>query len=164
MKQTEFSPGINADINNTVRACEFCQILQPNHQREPLLNDNTPTSSFESVSADFFSVAGKFFIIITDCLSGWPVIIFCGCDITAAVTIHQFCHYFHDVGGPVQLMTDGRHQLMNQEFATFLKHWGVWHDIFTTLIPVEWPPRGSCEENQTPGPVHTKIPSSPKCT
>ena len=54
---------------NTVRACEACQPLQPSQQREPLRNDDQPTRPFESVSADFFQVAGRSFLVIVDRLS-----------------------------------------------------------------------------------------------
>lgn len=58
-QQTVFWPGINSDIANTVHACEACQVLQPSQQQEPWMYDDNPTRPFESVSADFFVVAGK---------------------------------------------------------------------------------------------------------
>lgn len=79
-RQTVYWPGINADITNTVCTCEPCQVLQPSQQQESLLSDDTPTKTFESVSADFFSVAGKPFIVIADHLSGWSVVILCSRD------------------------------------------------------------------------------------
>ena len=73
-KQTVFWPGINSDITNTVRACEACQMLLPNQQREEYRNDDHHTLTYESISADHFQITGKYFLVIVDRLFGWPVV------------------------------------------------------------------------------------------
>ncbi|KAK7082111.1 hypothetical protein SK128_019223 [Halocaridina rubra] len=50
---------VGQDIKNTVNASELYQMLQPSQQQELLICDEKPTQPFESVFADFFSVAGK---------------------------------------------------------------------------------------------------------
>ncbi|XP_045105438.1 uncharacterized protein LOC123500957, partial [Portunus trituberculatus] len=127
-RQAVFWPGVDADIANTVRACEPCQILQPSQQQEPRLCDDNPTRPFESISADYFSVAGKTFLVIADRLSGWPVVVSCGTDTTSAATIRHFRRLFRDLGVPVRLRTDGGHQFASRDFSTFLERWGVLHD------------------------------------
>ncbi|XP_068225983.1 uncharacterized protein [Palaemon carinicauda] len=124
-RQSVFWPGIDSDIANTVGACEACQTLQPSQQQEPLLNDDNPTRPFESVSADFFVVAGKSFLVIADRLSGWPVVAPCKGDTTASNTIRIFCRYFREVGVPLRLRTDGGPQFTSAEFKDFMKRWGV---------------------------------------
>ena len=89
-RQTVFWPGIDSDINSTVRACEPRQVLQPSLQQEPLLSDDCPNRPFESVSDDFFTVSGKFFLVVIDRLSGWPVVVPCKGDTTAYNTIRIF--------------------------------------------------------------------------
>ncbi|XP_069985567.1 uncharacterized protein [Penaeus vannamei] len=69
-RQTVFWPGIDADIKSTVEACQPCQVMQPSQQQEPMQNDDHPTRPFESVSADFFTVAGKPFLVIAVSLAG----------------------------------------------------------------------------------------------
>ncbi|XP_076044722.1 uncharacterized protein LOC143027334 [Oratosquilla oratoria] len=81
-RQTVFCPGIDSDIKGTVEAYGSHQVLRPSQQQEPLLCDDRPTWPFESVSADFFHVAGKSFLVIADRLSGWPVIVSCTQDTT----------------------------------------------------------------------------------
>ncbi|XP_063591351.1 uncharacterized protein LOC134768457 [Penaeus indicus] len=134
-QQTVFWPGINADIVNTVRACEPCQRLQPSQQQEPLMLDDKPTRPFMSVSTDFFSVAGKHFLVYADRLSGWPVVIPCGTSATSASTIRFFRHLFCDLGVPVRLRTDGGPQFSSREFATFLQRWGVRHAMSSPHYP-----------------------------
>ena len=125
-------PGINSDIANTVRACEPCQVLLPSQQQEPYLIDNDqPTRPFESVSADFFSNAGKSFLVYADRFSGWPEVALCGTDTTTTQTIRFFPTFIRDLGVPVHLRTDGGPQFTSHEFADFLKRWGVEHDMST---------------------------------
>ena len=134
-KQTVFWPGINADITNTVRACESCQVMQPSQQQEPLMCDENPSRPFESVSADFFSIAGKSFLVYVDRLSGWPVVARCGTDTTAVSTIRHFSRIFRDLGVPVRLRTDGGPQFTSHAFKDFLHRWGVQHIMSTPHYP-----------------------------
>jgi len=133
--QTVFWPGINSDIANTVQACEPCQTLQPSQQKEPLLNDDHPTRPFESVSADFLSVAGKSFLVIVDRLSDWPVVVPCKGDTTSSNTIRMFCCYFREIGVPLRLRTDGGPQFTSQEFRSFADRWGVRHIVTSPHYP-----------------------------
>ncbi|XP_045135678.1 uncharacterized protein K02A2.6-like [Portunus trituberculatus] len=123
-RQAVFWPGVDADIANTVRACEPCQILQPSQQQEPRLCDDNPTRPFE-----------KAFLVIADRLSGWPVVVSCGADTTSAATIRHFRRLFRDLGVPVRLRTDGGPQFASREFSTFLERWGVRHDTSTPHYP-----------------------------
>ncbi|XP_064091594.1 uncharacterized protein K02A2.6-like [Macrobrachium nipponense] len=124
-RQSVFWPGIDSDIANTVRACEACQTLQPSQPQEPLMNDDNPTRPFKSVSADFFVVAGKSFLVVVDRLSGWPVVAPCQGDTTTSNTIRIFRRYFREVGVPLRLRTDGGPQFTSAEFKDFMKRWGV---------------------------------------
>ncbi|XP_064117609.1 uncharacterized protein K02A2.6-like [Macrobrachium nipponense] len=134
-KQTVYWPGINSDIANTVHACEPCQIMQPSQQQEPWLCNEKPSRPFESVSADFFSVAGKSFLVYVDRLSGWPVVVKFGTNTTAEATTRHFSHIFRDLGVPVRLMTDGGPQFTSSEFKNFLGRWGVQHVMSTPHYP-----------------------------
>lgn len=134
-RQTVFWPGIDSDIANTVRACEPCQVLQPSQQQEPLTCDDHPSRPFESVSADFFTVAGKSFLVIADRLSGWPVIVPCGADTTTSRTIQMFCRYFREVGVPLRLRTDGGPQFASADFRDFMERWGVHHVVTSPHYP-----------------------------
>ena len=134
-RQAVYWPGIDADIASTVRACGPCQVMQPSQQQEPRLCDDNPARPFESVSADYFSAAGKAFLVIADRLSGWPVVVSCGTDTTSSATIRHFRRFFRDLGVPVRLRTDGGPQFSSREFTTFLERWGVRHDMSTPHYP-----------------------------
>ena len=64
-RQSVFWPGIDRDIANTVAACSSCRQLVPSHCNEPLWQEEEEvlTRVFESVSADYFHVAGRTYLI-----------------------------------------------------------------------------------------------------
>ena len=134
-RQTVFWPGIDSDIKNTVEACDSCQQLLPSQQQEPYVCDDKPSRPFESVSADFFQVANKHFLVIADRLSGWPVLVPCGRDTTASTIIRKFCCYFREVGVPVRLRTDGGPPFTSHDFKRFTERWGVNHIISSPHYP-----------------------------
>ncbi|XP_045105471.1 uncharacterized protein K02A2.6-like [Portunus trituberculatus] len=134
-RQTVFWPGIDSDIVNAVRACEPCQVLQLSQQQDPLMYDDNPSRPFESVKADFFTVGGKFFLVIADRLSGWPVVVPCGAHTTATRTIQMFCLYFREVGVPIRLCTDGEPQFANADFQNFMERWDAHHIVTSPHYP-----------------------------
>ena len=99
------------------------------------MSDDHPEMPFESLSADIFSVAGKQFLVYVDRLSGWPVVYPLGTDITSAAIIRRFRWLFRDLGVPVRLRSDGGPQFTSQEFAEFLKRWGVRHIVTSPHYP-----------------------------
>ena len=135
-RQTVWWPNINNDIANVVRSCAACQVLLPSQQQEPyLISTDTPSRPFESVSADFFSIAGKSYLVYADRYSGWPAVGHCGNDTTTSKTIRLFRTFFRDLGVPIRLRTDGGPQFTSHDFADFLKRWGVIHDISSPHYP-----------------------------
>ncbi|XP_037779426.1 uncharacterized protein LOC119575967 [Penaeus monodon] len=109
--------------------------MLPSQQQEPLLCDENPTRPFQSVSADFFTTAGKFFLVYADRFSGWPAVVPCSSDTTSAATIRYFRHLFRDLCIPVRLRTDCGPQFTSREFAIFLERWGVRHYKSTPHYP-----------------------------
>ncbi|XP_069985586.1 uncharacterized protein [Penaeus vannamei] len=123
-RQVVWWPAINSDITNTVRAYQLCQVFLPSQQKEPIYDEDTVPKLFESASADFFSTAGKSYIVYVDWYSGWPVIRHCGTDNTTAATIRFFRTFFRDLGVPVRPRNDGGRQFTSHDFTDFLRRWG----------------------------------------
>ena len=134
-RQTVYWPGVDSDITSPVHACEPCQVLQPSQQQEPYRNNDNPTRPFESVSADFFQVAGKDFLVIADRLSGWPVVVPCSSGTTAQVLCRAICKFFRDVGAPLRLRSDGGTQFTSAEFRDCMMRWGVDHVVSSPHYP-----------------------------
>ncbi|XP_037789218.1 uncharacterized protein LOC119584601 [Penaeus monodon] len=102
------------------KPCKPYQTLQQSQQHEPFHSDDVSSRPFESVSADFFIVGGKAFLVIADNLSGWPTIIPCVADTYTFRTMWIFNCYFCEVGVPVRLRTDGWPQFSSSEFQSVL--------------------------------------------
>ena len=70
-RQTVYWPGVDRDVENTVQSCCSCRRYVPSHPNEPLWqNDAPPSRVFESVSADYFHVAGRTYLVYVDRKSG----------------------------------------------------------------------------------------------
>ena len=135
-RESVFWPGINSDIANTVNACNSCQELRPSNKKEEMKIEEPPERIFQKVSADFFSVAGRDFLVIVDRLSNWPVIFNYEKGQTKTRSlIHSFRKYFADVGIPEVLRTDGGPQFASREFRLFLEKFGVTHEMSTPYYP-----------------------------
>lgn len=135
-RQTVYWPGIDNDIANIVTSCSQCRPLLPRHQNEPLWQDDDPPSRvFESVSADYFHVAGRTFLVYVDRLSGWPYITSCSTPASAAQLVCHLRSIFTDTGVPVTLRTDGGPQFTSAAFRRFLARWGVDHRVTSPYNP-----------------------------
>ena len=127
-RQTVFWPGINNDIETTVRSCNQCQEHQSSQQKETLLQEPFPSRIFEQVALDFFSLAGKEFLVYTDRYSNWPVLFKFRKGETTAKKVIQACRKcFADLGVPERIRTDGGPQFKSAEFKQFLEKFGVTH-------------------------------------
>lgn len=73
------------------------------------------------MSADFFSVTEKHFLVVAVRLLGWPLVAICDSDTAAATTIRHFRRIFRDLSVPVCLRTDGWTQFTSQELSVFLE-------------------------------------------
>lgn len=91
--------------------------------------NNHSTRPFESISDNYFTVARKNFQVVVDCLSGWPVVVCCGTDTLAAMTICHFWSLFCYLGVPLCLRMDNGTYFMSQEVAGFFRCWGVCHKV-----------------------------------
>ncbi|XP_043223095.1 uncharacterized protein K02A2.6-like [Amphibalanus amphitrite] len=123
-------PGIDRDICNTVSACQSCRQLAASHQNEPLWRDEArPTRAFESVSADYFHVAGRTYLVYVDRLSGWPYVTVCPRTASADHLVTQLRQLFSQTGVPAVLRTDGGPQFASSTLRRFLDRWGVLHEM-----------------------------------
>lgn len=134
-RQSVFWPGLNNDIENVVRTCRQCRERLPSQQKEPLMDDPAPKRVFESVSADFFSAAGKCFLVYVDRLSGWPVVAKFPHDATARELISTLRKIFASTGVPNVLRSDGGPQFTARVTREFMKRWQVDHCISTPYFP-----------------------------
>ncbi|XP_064116685.1 uncharacterized protein K02A2.6-like [Macrobrachium nipponense] len=140
-RQTIYWPGIDRDVENTVKSCSRCQELLPGQQNEPLMQEGFPSRVFESASADYFHISGKTFLVYVDRLSEWPHVSSCNGSTSAAQLVSLLRPIFSDTGVPVVLKTDGGPQFASSTLRRFLARWGVEHRVTSPYNPKE---NGSC--------------------
>ena len=99
------------------------------------MDDPAPKRVFESVSADFFSAAGKCFLVYVDRRSGWPVVAKFPHDATARELISILRKIFASTGVPNVLRSDGGPQFTARVTREFMKRWQVDHCISTPYFP-----------------------------
>ena len=134
-RQTVYWPGIDQDVTNVVQSCLQCRTHLPAQQREPIIQEKTPSRVFEAVSADLFEHAGKTYLVYVDRLSGWPCISHMARDATAKSLTTALRRIFSYTGVPVVLRTDGGPQFTAGLTRRFLGKWGVQHQVSSPHYP-----------------------------
>lgn len=124
-RQSVYWPGIDNDIKNIVEACKDCHELLPSQQKEPFMSEEEPSRPFESTSGDYFSHAGKTYLIYVDRLSGWPMVKMYNQEATAAKLITTLRKFFAATGIPEVFRSDNGPQLTAGNFRRFLQNWAV---------------------------------------
>ncbi|XP_064106762.1 uncharacterized protein K02A2.6-like [Macrobrachium nipponense] len=134
-RQTIYWPGIDRDVEDTVKSCSRCRELLPGQKNEPLMQEDLPSRVFESVSADYFHISGKTFLVYIDRLSGWPYVSSCNGSPSAAQLVSLLRPIFSDTGMPVVLKTDGGPQFASSTLQHFLARLGMEHRVTSPYNP-----------------------------
>ncbi|XP_043209539.1 uncharacterized protein LOC122374691 [Amphibalanus amphitrite] len=134
-RQVVYWPQIDKHISDLVGACSRCQRHLPSLQKEPLMLEPLPTRVFQAVSADYFSWAGRTYLVYADRLSGWPSVYHVRGEASARALTRCLRKMFAATGVPQTLRTDGGGQFTARHTREFLKKWGVIHQISTPHFP-----------------------------
>lgn len=97
--------------------------------------EKTPTRVFQAVSADYFSWAGRTFLVYVDRLSGWPFVYRVKGEASAQDLTRNLRRVFSMTGVPQTLRTDGGGQFSAKHTRDFLRRWGVAHQQSTPHYP-----------------------------
>ena len=132
---TFYWPGIDQDIEDFVRGCQHYQVHLPSHVKEPLVTKPSPERPFQQIAIDIASYAGRQFLIVVDCKTDWPVIIYLGKDTKTPCIIatlrDQFCH----TAVPNILWSEGGPQFTSSKLAVFLNTWRISHKFSSPHYP-----------------------------
>lgn len=120
-------PKIDADIEQSVRACYTCQLHGNQSPNAPLFPWEWPEEPWTRVHLDFAGpYLGKMFLIIVDAHSKWVDIKIMN-KITAQDTILELRDVFATLGLCSEIVTDNGPTFTSQEFRTFLGKNGIKH-------------------------------------
>lgn len=117
-------PGLDAEIENTVKTCSICQQMQNSAPRSPLEPWPVPARCWQRVHVDFFDFEKTTFLLCVDSFSKW-IEVFPMRSTTAAKTIERLRSLFAAYGYPEQLVSDNGPQFSAQEFQDFLDACGI---------------------------------------
>ena len=71
-QQNVFWPGMNRDIETTVKRCKVCIELLPSKLADSLLHHEVRMRPWQKIGSDIFHYGNKNYLIIADCYSLWP--------------------------------------------------------------------------------------------
>ena len=128
-------PGIDNDIDNTVRSCADCQRELLSFPKEPYIRHTSPTRPFQVISADLATHAGQQFLVVVDHLSSWPFVFQLGTMSTVRHLTHSFRQVFCFAGAPDVLFSDNGPQFNAYPLKSVLADWGVEHRTSSPHYP-----------------------------
>lgn len=129
-----FWPHMQEDIARTRQACTSCDQNTPTQPAAPPHPLPTPAYPFEMIASDFFSYAGKHFLIVVDRYSGWLSIYPAGNDGAASLIKQLRCHFL-TFGISSELSSDGGPELTTASTQKFLKDWKVKFRLSSAYFP-----------------------------
>ncbi|KAK2578340.1 hypothetical protein KPH14_012794 [Odynerus spinipes] len=134
-RQYVWWPGMDRDLENTVRDCANCNLTQ-NEPPKIRGQEWKPSSfPFQRVHIDYAGpFLGHYFLILVDSFSKWPEVHITK-NITSATTIHKCRQTFSTFGIPELIVSDNGRSFTSMEFAQFLKANGIKHKTTAPFHP-----------------------------
>ena len=129
-----FWPCMQEDITRTRQVCTGCDANTPSQPVAPPHPLATPSYPFEMVSSDYFTYAGKHFLIVVDRYSGWLSVYPAGSDGAASLVRELRCH-FTTLGISSQLSSDGGPEYTAHATQKFLKEWKASFRLSSAYFP-----------------------------
>jgi len=120
-------PGIDRDIENAVKSCPGCQLVQKAPALAPLHPWEWPSNPWERIHIDYAGpFMGSMFLVVVDAHSKWPEI-FMTKGTTSAITVGVLRTLFARTGIPMQLVSDNAAYFVSEEFEGFMQANGIRH-------------------------------------
>lgn len=132
---TLYWPGIDNDIESFVHGSCHCQDHLQFQGKEPLISNPLPERPFQHIAVDIGSYTGRQYLIVVDCKTDWPDVIYMGNDITASHLIESLRDQFSHTAVPDLLWSDGVPQFTLSKFTSFLTRWGIAHKVSLSQYP-----------------------------
>ena len=129
-----FWPCMQEDIVRARQLCSSCDHNSPSQPAAPPKPLPTPSYPFEMIVSDYFSYAGKQFLIIADRYSGWLSVYQGGPD-GADSLIKLLKTHFTTFGISDELASDGAGEYLSHKTQKFLKDWKVKFRLSSAYFP-----------------------------
>lgn len=123
-------PGLDKDIEETIKCCTPCQLAQVNPEKANLIPWNPTTTSWSRIHVDYAGpIHGQYVLIIIDSFSKWMEV-FLTKTITSSYTIKKLRETFSRFGLVDTIVTDNGTQFTSDEFRIFTEINQIKH-VFT---------------------------------
>ena len=136
-RESVFWPGINGDIEHMCKACPFCQQMQPEQAREPLITHERPSTPWTKLGTDLFELDGVTYLIISDYYSRYPVIRRLT-ETSSAAVIEATKEVLAMLGTPTEIVSDNGPQFLTA-YKNFCEQWvfATRHQVRDTHSPTD---------------------------
>ena len=114
-------PSMYEAIEHKVKKCPVCNKYSKGNQKEPMIPHDVPNRPWEMLGADYFSFAGKDYLLIVDYFLKYPEVI-CMTSKTAEATVKMMRQIFSRHGIPNTLVADNM-PFNSKAFKQFAKEW-----------------------------------------
>lgn len=158
-------PGIEADLERSVKNCASCQEQRSAPAKAPLHPWSWPTTPWQRVHIDF---AGPFlqsmFLVVVDAHSKWPEV-FTMRSTTTESTINTLRELFSRFGNPETIVSDNGPQFTSREFKRFTQEIGSRHVLTAPYHPSSnglaerfvQTLKNALRKNKESAPLHVKL-------
>ena len=120
-------PGIDKDIELTVKSCKECCTNQSNPASAPSHPWETPSKAWERIHMDFAGpFMGKMFLIVVDAFSKWIEVEMMNCS-TASATVGRLRRIFATHGLPLVVVSNNGSSFVGDVFEQFMSKNGIRH-------------------------------------
>ena len=118
-RESVYWPKIHQDIEEICKRCTFCQELQPQQPKEPMMMHDKPGKPWAKLGTDLFEAEGRTFLLISDYFSRYPAVIELQRTTTADV-VDATKKIFSLLGVPREIVSDNGPQYLTKydEFCT----------------------------------------------
>ena len=128
-------PGMDAEVENSVKACEGCASAAKYSQKAPLQPWIPTVRSFERIHIDFAGpCSGQYYLIVVDSYSKWPEV-FVMERITTTATVNKLKEIFTRFGAPEKLVSDNGTQFVSRVFEEYCEVNGITHILTPPYHP-----------------------------
>ena len=128
-------PGMDAELEQKVKACQGCQQTQPLPATAPLHPWIWPAKPFQRVHIDFLGpFRGHMWLVLVDSHSKWPEVLQFQ-STTANATVNSLRTVFARYGCPDTIVSDNGPQFVAAEFEEFLEANGIRHHFSAPYHP-----------------------------
>ena len=128
-------PGIDKEIESSVKECEACALQQNNPQAVKMHPWECPRYPWQRLHIDFAGpFLGHTYLIVIDAYSKWPEIVPMQ-STTTQCTIKALMKIFATHGLPERIVSDNGPQFTSMEFREFLEGNGISHSFSAPYHP-----------------------------